>query len=171
MPTKAPTNAPIAPFWKLSSDTVQGLVLTIVYSWNVSNSLADLDGGVYWLGVARGFDCNPKSFYITLQTSTTGATGTEVYTVKLGEAYANKRWSGLTTLQLRAGWKQTDEGVATLALSTTRVLANGTTVNDNNPISFGIDPPLKEVGQCAPPLVDMTVVIDADGKVRITVPK
>jgi hypothetical protein len=53
-PTKLPTKAPVDTSWRLRSESVQGLVLHIAFSWSVDSVLtddslnplaADLDGG------------------------------------------------------------------------------------------------------------------------------
>jgi archaellum component FlaF (FlaF/FlaG flagellin family) len=79
--------------------------------------------------------------------------------VKLGDAFAQNEWIGTTpvrTVTLTAGWFGTDHGVATVTLSTRRVLTNGISVNDNNAISFGIDP---TTGSWTLPVATVTVRI------------
>jgi hypothetical protein len=149
------------------------LVLDITYSWSVVSTSANIDAGVYFLGFGRGYDCNPQSMtYIPTFTSGSGATNSERFTVKLGQAFADLKWSTSTTVQLRAGWyNQADNGVATVTLSTTRVQTNGAIINDNNAISFGIDPPSSPALTCAPLVGTLTVGIGTDGKVTMTVPK
>jgi hypothetical protein len=94
--------------------------------------------------------------------------------VSLGKAFANGEWGGSTTIQLRAGWwgtSRVDFGKANLTLSTKRVFTNGTTIQDNNPTTFEIDPVAHGVSVCAPIIRNATVDIAVGGVVTISVPK
>jgi hypothetical protein len=96
--------------------------------------------------------------------------GSEYYSILLGQAYADQKWTLSTTVQLAAGWADGDEGGATVTMSTKRVLSNGNTINDNNAISFAVDPAERPTGECSLPVAVATVARGLDGKVSITVP-
>jgi hypothetical protein len=147
------------------------LVLYISYSWGGNYcALADFDGAVYFLGGARGFSCNPfRDAYIAYSGDGYGPFGSETFQVYLGKASTDGQWSGSTTVQLRAGWRFPDLGLVNVTLSTKRFLADGTSVDDNNTISFVVDPP-RATG-CPSPLANATVSIYASGTVSIFVPK
>jgi hypothetical protein len=112
----------------------QVLFLDITYIWFVNNPTYDLDGAVYFLGYA--------------QTSHTVVTSMEPQAAKLsvslGFAFAFVEWSGSTTIQLRAGLYKNDYGKRNVRLSTKRLLSN-----DNNSISFGIEPTIRGNFTCA----------------------
>jgi PT repeat len=165
-PTRVPTNAPVRTFWSLSSNNVQDLVLFITYSWSVSSQTADLDGGLFFLGIGGGYGNWPKNDpYMSYTRDGRGATDSEEFNVKLGRAFADGKWSGSTTVLLRASWFGRDHGQANATLSTKRVLPNGTTINDNNAISFVIDPALGDTT-----VANATVSIGVGGTVTITGP-
>jgi hypothetical protein len=148
--------APVAPFFgQIGSDSVDGLVLTVAYTWAANQT--DLDTGTYFLGQAQGFSCTPANgTYLTFTGDNSGAAGSESYTIALGRAWTDGKWSGSTTVQLRAGWfGNTDKGKATM------------TMNDNNVISLIVDPHAAISG-CAPQIGTATVVRGLDGKVNIT---
>jgi hypothetical protein len=151
------------------------LVLTYRLSWSVGNSVADLDGGIYFLGKGRGANCNPfNNTYLYYDGNKAGATNSEFFEVSLGKAFSNGQWSGSTTIQLRAGWwggSLIDYGTADITLSTKRVFNNGTSIPDNNPTTFGVDPVAVAVSTCAPLVKTANVSIDVGGRVTITVPK
>jgi hypothetical protein len=67
-----------------------------------------------------------------------------------------------------AGWYGSS-GQAKVTLSTEPLLADGTSLNGNNAMSFVVDPEAKLFGSCAPSVADTTVVIGSDGIVTITV--
>jgi hypothetical protein len=134
--------------------------------------VTDLNGGVYFLGSALGPGCFPTNFtYLSYFGKTSGDTGSEKYGVKLGNAFADGQWSGSTTVRLRAGWFESDFGLASVTMSTSQLLANGTYVDDNNRRDFVIDPIPQEPFSCAALVATATVDIGADGKVTITVRK
>jgi hypothetical protein len=158
----------VAPFFgQIGSDSVDGLVLTVAYTWAANQT--DLDTGTYFLGQAQGYSCTPANgTYLTFTGDNSGAAGSENYTIALGRAWTDGKWSESTTVQLRAGWYgSTDKGKATMTMFTRRVLVNGTTINDNNVISLIVDPHAAISG-CAPQIGTATVVRGLDGKVNIT---
>jgi hypothetical protein len=180
-PTKQPTKAPVDPSWRLRSESVQGLVLHITFSWSVDSVLtddslnpltADLDGGVYFLGNGQGLFCNPQSStYMSFSGDSYGPNGSENFDVYLGKSFADRQWNESTAVELRAGWVESDFGQAVVTMSTSRVLTNGTMVNDNNSISFGIRPRIGQYNVCAPPVATATVDIGLNGQVSIAIPK
>jgi hypothetical protein len=152
-------------FGSFRSSSVQDLVLFITYSWSVTRQFADLDGGMYFLGIGRGYDSWPSNDpYMSRTRDGRGATDREEFNVKLGKALADGKWNGSTTVQLRASWYGRDDGQANATLSTKRVLPNGTAINDNNAISFGIDPALGDTI-----VASATVTVGVGGTVTITV--
>jgi hypothetical protein len=148
-----------------------GLVLTVTFSWSFSQT--NLDSGIFFLGFGQGVFCVPgNTTYLTFSGDNTRFGGSESYTVALGRALADGRWSGSTLVQLRAGWGgSVDYGLATAAIFTKRVLANGSVVSDNNEISFSIDPARRSDFKCSLEIAVATVVQGMDGKVTITIPK
>jgi hypothetical protein len=154
----------------LQSVSVEGLVLTVSYSW--SSGQCDLDSGIYFLGSAKGINCSPASdTYLTFSGDDYGCLGGEAesYLIYLGKAFADKKWTGSTTVLLAAGWNEGDEGKATVTMSTKRFLSNGSTAIDNNAISFAIDPTERPSQQCSLQIAVANVALGADGKVTITV--
>jgi hypothetical protein len=89
----------------------------------------------------------------------------------LGKAFADQKWTGSTIVILAAGWKVGDRGKAKVTMSTKRVLAIGNVINDNNSISFTIDPSHRPSMKCSPSVAVATVASGLDGKVTITIPK
>jgi hypothetical protein len=158
----------VIPSWRLRSDSVDGLVLYVSYQWALNQK--DLDSGIFFLGFAQGYSCSPESTtYLTFGGDEYN--GGEFYTISLGKAWANGQWTGSTTVELRAGWNgNVNQGLASLTLFTTH-LVNGTPVNDNNEITFVIDPPIRLIGQCSPQIAFATVARGLDGTVTITIPK
>jgi hypothetical protein len=151
---------------------VTGLVLYIAYGWSGKSERYDLDGGVFFLGGARGPTCEPHvSTYMSFSGDVYGPSGKEEFNVNLGKALVDGKWSGSTTVQLRAGWFDSDSGgQATITMSTKRVQANGASVEDNNAISFVFNPPSRQAYfECAPPVADAKVVIGTDGSVTTIV--
>jgi hypothetical protein len=101
-----------------------------------------------------------------------GFGGSESYTIALGTAFADNKWSGSTTVQMRAGWNpNVNQGSVTVTMFTSHVLANGTSVNDNNALSFLISPNIRQRGQCVPAISDIAVVLDSSGNVIVIIPK
>jgi hypothetical protein len=147
------------------------LVLTVTFSWTFSD--LNLDSGIFFLGFGQGVFCTTKNTtYLTFSGDNTRFGGSESYTVALGRALADGQWSGSTSVQLRAGWNgAVFLGLATVTMSTERVLANGSVVSDNNVISFSINPRVRRCGQCSLEIAIATVMQGMDGKVMITIPK
>lgn len=146
-----------------------GLVLYITYSWSSNSPDADLDGGVSFLMAARGLYCFPKDFtYLSYGGDADGSSGNEEFNVNLGKAFVDGKWIGSTAVQLRAGWLNLG-GQATVTMSTKRFMADGTSVNDNNAISFVVNPINRPPEACASPVADATVIIGPGGIVTITV--
>jgi hypothetical protein len=84
--------------WSLTFDSVQGLILDITYSWSTYSSLADLDGGVAFLGFAEGLNCYPKdeSTYTTYSGDAKGIKTLVCISAKLSQIFA---WSGSTSVR------------------------------------------------------------------------
>jgi hypothetical protein len=100
-----------------------------------------------------------------------GPNGSENLDVYLGKSFADRQWNGSTAVELRAGWVESDFGQAVVTMSTSRVLANGTMVSDNNSIFFGIRLRIGQYNVCAPPVATATVDIGLNGQVSIAIPK
>jgi hypothetical protein len=135
----------VGPSWILTSGSVQGLVLTVTFSWSAAQK--DLDSGISFLGSARGVACFPDDgTYLTFTGDNSGFGGSETYTITLGTAFADGKF-------------------------TSHVLANGTIINDNNAMMFAISPNIRQRGQCASVISNVTVVRDSYGNVTVIVPK
>jgi hypothetical protein len=171
VPTKQPTIAPVGPSWILTAGSVQGLVLTVTFSWSAAQK--DLDSGISFLGSARGVACFPDDgTYLTFTGDNSGFGGSETYTITLGTAFADGKWSGSTTFQMRASWNPNkNQGPVTVTMFTSHVLANGTIINDNNAMMFAISPNIRQRGQCASVIFNVTVVRASYGNVTVIVPK
>jgi hypothetical protein len=172
MPTERPTIAPVGLSWILTSGNVQGLVLTVTFSW--LSTQKDLDSGIVFLGFAQRVNCNPKSNkYLTFSGDNLGYGGKETHTIALGSAFEDSKWNGSTTIQMRSSWSfdTGNQGEATVTMFTSRFIANGTTIYDNNAISFDISPSVRQANQCSSVISNITVVRDSYGQVIVIIPK
>jgi hypothetical protein len=161
-PTKIPTKAPVRTSWSLQSDSVVGLVLYISYSWSSS----DFYDCVYFLGEVQGFGCPAKaSPYISFGGGASGFS--HDFSVNLGKAFADSKWSNSTNVQLAAGYTMQDMPMTVTVTMSTKAL--GTYRDDSNTISFVVAPAFRVPGGATPPLATSTVVIGTGESVTITV--
>jgi hypothetical protein len=141
---------------------IDGLVLKITYQWPADKK--DLDSGTLFLGRRVGFSCG-TSPYMNFTGDDTGLGGQETVNVFLGQAFRAGAWRNWTIVNVTAGWYTSPHrGPASVSLSTLQIFGNGTFVNDNNLISFGIDPGVQT--GCASKTV-ATVNITSEGNVTI----
>jgi hypothetical protein len=122
----------------IAAGRIDELVLKITYKWPADKE--DLDSGTLFLGRRVGFACG-TSPYMNFTGDDTGLGGQESVDVFLGKAFKAGGWRNWTIVNVTAGWYGTrHRGPASVSLSTLQILSNGIVVNDNNLISFGIDP-------------------------------
>jgi hypothetical protein len=146
----------------LVAGRIDGLVLKITYKWPADKR--DLDTGTMFLDERVGYGCG-SSPYMDFTGDDTGLGGQETVNVFLGQSYLAGAWNNWTTVDVNAGWYLLPHrGPASVSLSTLQIFGNGTVVNDNNLISFGIDPGVQS--GCANKTV-ATANITSEGNVTI----
>lgn len=146
----------------LIAGRIDGLVLQVTYKWPADKR--DLDSGTLFLGRRVGYACG-SSPYMNFTGDDTGLGGQETVKVFLGQAYRAGAWKNWTTVNVTAGWfGSPHRGPASVSLSTLQIFGNGTVVNDNNLISFGVDPGVQS--GCATKTV-ATANITSEGNVTI----
>jgi hypothetical protein len=131
-----------------------------------------VDAGVDFLGIAKGPTCDgpyDRNAYIFCFSSV-GVSYIDEFVVTLGPAFRQCAWSGSTTVNLRAGWfGDTDHGLAVVTMSTYQFLPYGSAVEDDNEISFVIDPTAYRGASNPPRVATASVNVGAGGNVTITV--